>query len=347
MSAYGLGELPGTSAAEAADMILGETGELLHFPLLPARGLGSDAIGRTAALLEGVHVERGPRSWRLSPRPQLITRAARDRIERDIEECGQVWNLNARHIKIEVTGPWSLAAALELPDGHLAITDRGARRDLSEALLLGLAAHIASVRRQIDVGDLSAGYTPLTSPKVSLQIDEPLLPVIRAGRLPGSSDFERIPAVNPQDFAEDLAGFIGLTRQLPIESVLLNQCGYAPDWEIARASGADTVQVTLDEVRGSAQLDGFGETITTGTRIGLGITGPGDRVDELLEAPRAKAVQVAQFFDNLGVPRTHLVEDVDVHPRGGISTGTISRAAGAYAMARVVEGMLGTDSGDL
>lgn len=37
MGAYGLGELPGTSIAEAADIIQGETGDLLHLhSCLPA-----------------------------------------------------------------------------------------------------------------------------------------------------------------------------------------------------------------------------------------------------------------------------------------------------------------------
>ena len=66
MGAYGLGELPGKSAAEAADIIQGETGDLLHIPQLPARGLGADLIGRTVGLLDMINVDRGARSWVMS-----------------------------------------------------------------------------------------------------------------------------------------------------------------------------------------------------------------------------------------------------------------------------------------
>ena len=56
MAAYGLGELPGTSITEAADIIQGETGDLLHLPQLPSRGLGADAIGRSVGLIDALTV---------------------------------------------------------------------------------------------------------------------------------------------------------------------------------------------------------------------------------------------------------------------------------------------------
>ena len=49
-TAFGLGPLPGTSFAQAADVVLSES-PLPHIPQLPDRGVGSDLIGRTAALL--------------------------------------------------------------------------------------------------------------------------------------------------------------------------------------------------------------------------------------------------------------------------------------------------------
>lgn len=91
-NAYGLGPFPGTSLSEAADVIFSETGDHPHLPQLPTRGLGSDAVGRTAALLgELLTVDRGPRSWIMTPRPQLLTRASWDRIERDLDELEGMW----------------------------------------------------------------------------------------------------------------------------------------------------------------------------------------------------------------------------------------------------------------
>ena len=61
-TAFGLGPLPGTDLAQAADVVLSES-PLPHVPQLQDRGVGSDLIGRTAAMLE-IPVARGPRGWR-------------------------------------------------------------------------------------------------------------------------------------------------------------------------------------------------------------------------------------------------------------------------------------------
>lgn len=335
MAAYGLGELPGTSITEAADIIQGETGDLLHLPQLPSRGLGADAIGRSVGLIDALTVARGARSWVLSARPSRLTYRTRDYLSMDLDTCEEVWGTSQDHIKIQVVGPWTLGARIELPNGHRVLTDRGAMRDLTGALILGIQEHAADVSRRFRA-------------QVSVQIDEPDLVAIAAGRLEGTSTFDTIRAVNAADITERLSGVFDAVRGEGIEHTYLNLTGQTPLWEVARGAGAETVQVTLDRVTGNEQLDGFGETITGGVRIGLGITGPEDRVDELQELPRVRAVEVARFFDHLGVDRAHLVDRVDVHPRMGFGAGgELVSAAQAYRMARVVAGMLEKDSGDL
>ncbi|MDO5670012.1 MAG: hypothetical protein Q4G50_08420 [Corynebacterium sp.] len=330
MSAYGLGPLPGTSLSDAADIIRSETGDLPHVPDLPARGLGADGVGRTAALLEAVSVDRGPRSWIMTDRPQLLTRRTRDLLDRDLDELEEAWGTTVPDLKVQVTGPWTLAASIELASGHLVITDPGALRDLTEALIEGVNAHTAELARRFRA-------------EVVVQLDESLLPEIAAG-LPGTTRFNPIRPVNPRDLAERLAGVV---EGLDAERVLLNQTGYAPLWEVARDSRAETVLVSLDQVQGTAQYDGFGHTISAGTRIGLGVTGPADRVDELHERPRERAVAVARFWERLGLDPQWLTERIDVHPRAGILEGTLLGAANAYRMARIVDHMLRTDAGDL
>ena len=335
MAAYGLGELPGTSITEAADIIQSEIGDLLHLPQLPSRGLGADAIGRSVGLIDALTVARGARSWVLSARPSRLTHRTRDYLSMDLDTCEEVWGTSQDHIKIQVVGPWTLGARIELPNGHRVLTDRGAMRDLTGALILGIQEHAADVSRRFRA-------------QVSVQIDEPDLVAIAAGRLEGTSTFDTIRAVNAADITEHLSGVFDAVRGEGIEHTYLNLTGQTPLWEVARGAGAETVQVTLDRVTGNEQLDGFGETITGGVRIGLGITGPEDRVDERLEAPRVRAVEVARFFDHLGVDRAHLVDRVDVHPKAGLGGGgTLDSVVGAYRMARVVAGMLEKDSGDL
>ncbi|RNE48375.1 hypothetical protein [Corynebacterium alimapuense] len=331
MSAFGLGPLPGGSIKQAADVILSETGDLPHLPQLPTRGLGADAVGATAGLLESIALDRGPRSWIMSDRPQLLTRRAWDQMARDLDECEEAWGTSLGALKIQVTGPWTLAASVELASGHRVITDRGAVRDLSDALIEGTNAHAREVAKRFGA-------------EVVVQLDEPLLAEINTGNLVGASDFNPIRPVNERDLAERLEHVVsGIERP----QVLLNQTGYAPLWEVATLSGASTTLLNVDKVRGTAQLDGFGQAVSAGVRIGLGITDPTDRIDALGESPRARAVEVARFWDELGLDRLLLIDRVDVHPRAGINQGTLIDAAHAYRMAVAVESMLRTDAGNL
>ena len=75
-------------------------------------------------------------------------------------------------VKVQAPGPITLAAELELANGHRAITDSGALRDLAASLAEGVAAHRAALARRLD--------TP-----VVVQFDEPSLPAALGGRLTG------------------------------------------------------------------------------------------------------------------------------------------------------------------
>jgi len=81
VTATGIGSLPGTSSAEAARVVAGELTDFIHVFELPARGPGSDIIGRTAALLSVVSVDLGldttPQGWRVAPGPGRAMARAR------------------------------------------------------------------------------------------------------------------------------------------------------------------------------------------------------------------------------------------------------------------------------
>lgn len=328
--AYGLGPLPGTSIAEACDVIVSETGGLPHLPQLPERGLGSDPVGRTASLLEAVHVERGPRSWRMSPRPQLLTRRTADRLERDLDECQEAWDVTLPAVKIQLTGPWTLAASIELSDGHRVLTDRGALRDLTEALIAGANRHITDVSRRFG------------SSEILVQLDEPLLTDVVAGKLTGTSRLDEIAPVHPRDVGERLAHVIG---HLDAAEVALNLTGQTPEWEVVAASGVATVQLSLDRITGTRQLDALGGAVSGGLRIGFGVTASGEEIDEAQEKPRDRALGIARVWRELSLDPL-LLREVDVHPRGPL-TGSLLDASRAYAMAQAVAGVLARDAGNL
>ena len=319
---YGLGELPGASIIAAADIVAGETGDLRQLPILPARGV--DVVGLTTGILPGINVDAGPRSWVLSTRPQLRTRRIWDRVEADLDQCEQAWGTRIDAVKIQVAGPWTLSASIELSNGHRALTDTGALRDLTESLIAGIQEYSADVRTRFDT-------------EVYVQLDEPLLAQVRDGSLPGTSQFDEIPSINDVDLGERLAGVIERA-----EVRYLNQTGYPPLWKVAQVAGVETCQVTLDTVRGSEQYDGMGHALAAGMRVGLGMTRAGDDHD-----PRHLAVDVARMWDELGLDRTLFTHAVDVHPCGGVANCTLLDAAAALRTARTVADMLDKDAGDL
>ena len=73
-------------------------------------------------------------------------------------------------LKVQVAGPWTLAATVEKPRGDKVLADFGARRELAQALAEGLRDHLADVRRRVPGAELV------------LQVDEPALPPCWPGR---------------------------------------------------------------------------------------------------------------------------------------------------------------------
>lgn len=294
--------MPGTSIAEAADIIMGET-ELPAIPQLPQRGLGSDAVGRTASMLESMSIDRGPRSWRMTTRPQLLTRRTWDRLERDLDEVQEVWGESVPRVKVQALGPWSLAASIELSDGHRVLTDRGAFNELADALRHGLHAHADDVARRFHG-------------EVVVQLDEPLLADIVAGRIPGTTDFDTIPAV-PDEVALDL-----------LQSFDVDYLHASPLWSVAPA--APTFLTDFRGLDTPRHLDGLGERLNARHRIGLGIEG---------SDARAEAIALARHLDRIGMPRELLVDKFDVYP--------VEASASTLRSVSETADILARDAGDL
>ena len=77
---------------EAEKIIRGELGSP-HLPFLaelPDRGVGSDALGRTACLLEELSVDVQPYGWRLVDRPGKDFRRAASALATDINVLADV-----------------------------------------------------------------------------------------------------------------------------------------------------------------------------------------------------------------------------------------------------------------
>jgi len=195
-AATGVGSLPGTDVTEAVKLVFGELPDLPHLPELPGRGPGSEIIGRTAGLLTDLPVDLYAGRWRLGPRAGVDSRRTRDLLERDLDVLTDVADGYTGPVKVQACGPWTLAAGLDLQIGGRVLHDHGATRDLAASLAEGLRAHVADVGRR------------LPAARVLLQLDEPSLPAVLAGRVPTESGLHTLRSVATSDALSSLKSIV-------------------------------------------------------------------------------------------------------------------------------------------
>lgn len=254
-AATGLGPVPGTDAREAARMVFGELGDLPHLPELPGRGAGSDAVGRTAAQLVGLHVDLLAGRWRVVPRRSNDERRAHEMLDRDLDALEEFGDRHPGPVKVQLVGPWTLAATLELPRGEKMLADIGATRDLAASLAETVALHVDEVRRRLP-----------EATRVLVQIDEPLLPAVLTRGIPSASGWDRMPVPEPGPAEQLLADVLASAGQDP--GVRCDAAG-APVAMVRRA-GARFVALgaaVLETVR----EDDIGEAVDAGTGFLVGM----------------------------------------------------------------------------
>ena len=180
--AAGVGSLPGEDYREAVKLVLGETPDLPALPELPGRGAPASMTGRALAVLDGLGADLQPAGWRLTgstAESGVDHRRARSLLAQDLDVVEEEMQGYAGPFKVQVAGPWTLAATVEKPRGDRVLSDHGARRELAEALAEGLAGHVADLRRR------------LPGAEITVQVDEPALPAVLAGQVPTASGFHR------------------------------------------------------------------------------------------------------------------------------------------------------------
>jgi hypothetical protein len=295
--ASGVGSLPGTDPVEAMHLVVGELPEFAHLPELPGRGAGADMIGRTAALLVDIAVDLTPAGWRLVPRAGNDLRRAQEVLDRDLDALFDVAEGYVGAFKVQVAGPWTLAAGLERSRGDRAVVDPGARRDLAQSLAEGIAAHVLAV----------SGRVP--GARVVVQLDEPSVPAVLQGGLPTISGFGKLSAVESNVVEEHLATLIGQV-QAP---VVVHCCANRAPLDLFRAAGADALSFDLGMVQ---DLDAVGTAVEAGTRLLVGVV-PG--TDTTLVPPRATASRLQAWWRELGFDAEVLHTAVTLTPSCGLA----------------------------
>lgn len=302
-AATGVGSWPGTSPREAAEVIAGELHRLPYLPELPARGVGADMIGRAGALLVDIAIDTVPRGYRIAARPGAVVRRAVSLLDEDVDALEEAWEragtaTGGRVVKVQAPGPITLAAALELPNGHRAITDAGAVRDLAASLAEGVAAHRAEVARRL-------------SAEVVVQFDEPMLPAALAGRLTG------VTALNPVHPVDESAA-VGLLDGCVAgvgAPVMLHCCAPDVPWDVLRRSAVSAV--SLDAAVLADGSDGLGEFLDSGRAVVLGLV-PSAQPGRS-PSPDEVAAAAAAVTDRLGFPRSVLACQIGLSPVCGLA----------------------------
>lgn len=324
-TATGVGSWPGSSAEEAAEVVVGELHRLPHLVELPARGLGADMIGRAGGLLVDIWIDTVPRGYRIASGRSSVTRRAVSLLEEDLDALEEAWEKaglrgGGRAVKVQAPGPVTLAAQLELPGGHRAITDPGAVRDLTASLAEGVAAHRAALARRLE------------SPVV-VQFDEPTLPAALAGRLTGVTSLS---PVHPVDDAVATA-LLDDCVQTVGGDVVVHCCASGVPWKLLQRSAVHAVSVDVDTLSAD-DLDGVGEFVDSGRTVVLGA------VPTAAPAARPSAEQiaatVAAVTDRLGFARAVLRDRVGITPACGLAGATTAWARSAIELAqRAADGL--------
>jgi hypothetical protein len=301
-AATGVGSLPGTSPDEAAGIVAGEFPELPHLVELPDRGVG----------------EVVPSGWRISRRPGRDTGRAKDFLSWDLD-AAQNRYAGAEWVKVQVCGPWTLAAMLEVPSGHRALTDAGAVDDLATSLAEGLAAQVAEVAKRVP----GAG--------IVVQIDEPALPAVLTGSLPTASGFGVVPAVPTVRVIELLSR---LTDSLGDHPSIAHCCHAAAPLRLLRASGFDALSVDMTILGTSAAaLDPVGEAVETGAILLAGLI-PSTPPAKPKAPLKTWATPLLQIWDRLGFPRQQLAGTVVPTPTCGLAGADSEWAVRAMTLSR-------------
>lgn len=325
-AATSIGSLPGTSSQEAARVVTGELAEFVHVPELPGRGPGADMVGRTGGLLAsvsaGLSMETTPAGWRFAMAPGRQTRLAQAYLREDLDALEENATNYAGPVKVQVVGPWTMAAAVELRTGERALRDPQAVWDIAQALGAALVDHVADVRRRLPKASV-----------VVVQLDEPSLAAVREGRIGTASGLSSYRAVDDQDASRVLGEVLDAARSSDVLPGI-HCCAFDVPVDLIRMSGASFVSLDFVPLLTERVLDDqIGRAFDAGLGIMAGTVpsiGSGDLGDARASAP------LRAVLHRLGLESEQWIRQVSVTPSCGLAGASPSWVRTALASCQAV-----------
>lgn len=319
----GIGSWPGEDVRQALGSVsdhlagVGEEGlaGMPYLPELPARGPGSDMVGRSAHLLVDLPIDLQPQGWRLVDRPGLDATRTGSLWREDLDELADVFDGWDGEFKLQVVGPWTLASETWLPLGDRVLSDAGAIRDVSASLAAGVADHVQNVRRLL----------PLAS--VVLQLDEPSLPRVLRGQVPSASGYRRLPSPDPEDASSVIGSVLRSAHDAGAVSTVLHCCAPRPPLHVMREAMPMALSVDIRGLDARA-WESLAAVVESGIALWAGAI-PTDRpvVQGEPSAYREHHDAVVGRWRDVGLPISRLA-DLTVTPTCGLA-GLSPDAAGA------------------
>jgi methionine synthase II (cobalamin-independent) len=185
------------------------------------------------------------------------------------------------------------------------LKDHGFVRELSQSLTEGLTAHVDEVRRRVP------------GAQVVLQIDEPSLPAVLAGRVPTESGLHSYRAVDAAIVRSHLSSIVDGAGT----PVVIHCCASDAPVDLFVEAGAAGVALDVS----LAQLDSLGAAIDGGTAVFAGVSGvSGSDI----------AGRLRRLWADLGFPAEMLPARVAVTPACGLAGYSPARATAALKACR-------------
>jgi methionine synthase II (cobalamin-independent) len=325
IGASGVGSMPGEDPREAAATVVGELPDLPHLVELPARGPGADVVGRTSALLVDLHVDLQPSGWRLVDRPGRDEHRAASYLSQDLDAIEEATQKYAGMLKVQACGPWTLCAALQLPRGEPVLSDPGAVRDVAASLGEALAGHVADVRRRVP------------GAAVVVQLDEPSLPLVLAGRIRSMSGLRVVEAL-PENEAEAVLRALVEAAGCP---VVMHCCAPSPPIALFHRSGAAGISLdcTLPD-RDEKTEQALGEAVEAGLVLLAGVAASSG---EQLSGAAGTVEPLRSLWRRLGLDPAAMASSVVATPTCGLAGASPDQARAALERCREVAQLLVDD----
>jgi methionine synthase II (cobalamin-independent) len=326
--ATGIGSHPGDDQHaydEAVRLVLDELPDLVYVPEVPGRGAGASMTGRGVAVMASLGADLQPAGWRLTDAPGIDHRRARSLLAQDLDGFEEAAQGFAGTVKVQVAGPWTLAATVERPRGDKVLADSGARRELAQALAEGLRDHVADLRRRVPS---AAGLV--------VQVDEPALAAVLAAAIPTASGFGRHRAVHPPEASQALEWVLSAIAESGAEA-WVHAC--AADTPLGLLRGAGARGLSVDHGQLSARdHDELGSALDAGETVVLGIVASTDPSPAPTDSEVTESV--VRWLDMLGLDPEVVGDRLVVSPSCGLAGASPAWAAQSLKLLQAAAGHL-------